>query len=85
MVKTYLRYVKDSCFGVIASGNANSVYNEEGTHIITPALEDAKVWNIRTGLETACWHDIDNKAEVTAILRSPNKDDYAVGYDSVYL
>jgi U3 small nucleolar RNA-associated protein 12 len=80
MVKTYLRYVKDSCFGVIASGNSNSVYNEEGTHIITPSLEDTKVWNIRTGLETACWHDVDNKAEVTSILRSPNKDDYAVGY-----
>lgn len=80
MVKAYLRYEKQACFGVVTSGNSNATYNFEGTHIVAPALEDVIVWNIRTGSQTSRWHDVDNKAEVTAILRSPNKDDYAIGY-----
>jgi U3 small nucleolar RNA-associated protein 12 len=46
-MKTYLRYVLDNFFGVIASQTANSIVDTQGQHIITPTVENVCVWNVR--------------------------------------
>lgn len=47
LVKSYRRYVAESCFGVIAS-DGNVVMLANG-HVVAPALEHIHVWDIRTG------------------------------------
>ena len=48
MVKAYLRYELSSAFGVITSG-ANILHDPTGKHVITAALENVAVWNIKQG------------------------------------
>lgn len=48
MVKAYLRYELSSAFGVITSG-ANILHDIAGKHVITAALENVAVWNIKQG------------------------------------
>ncbi|CAG8503552.1 14003_t:CDS:10 [Acaulospora morrowiae] len=69
MVKSYLRFEPWKTFGIISSATSNVVFFGEGTSAVVPALEDKRRWS-----------DIDNKSEVTAITKSPNNCDYAVGY-----
>ncbi|KAF9975830.1 hypothetical protein BGZ73_000371 [Actinomortierella ambigua] len=80
MVKAYQRYVPKTTFGVIASGQSNIIYDKNGKHVVSPALEDVVIWDVKKGEQVGKWHDSDNKAEVTAIARSPSNDHYAVGY-----
>ncbi|KAG0235990.1 hypothetical protein BGW41_000577, partial [Actinomortierella wolfii] len=80
MVKAYQRYVPKTTFGVIASGQSNIIYDKNGKHVLSPALEDVVIWDVKKGEQVGKWHDSDNKAEVTSIARSPSKDQYAVGY-----
>ncbi|KAJ2727197.1 beta transducin [Coemansia sp. Benny D115] len=80
MVKTYLRYEPRSVFGIISSPSGNAVLDHSGKLSITPALENVIVWDIKKGTQVTRWSDMDNKAEVTRIARSPNGKDYAVGY-----
>jgi U3 small nucleolar RNA-associated protein 12 len=79
MVKAYLRYEPLQTFGVIASTQANIIYDHEGKLAIAPALEEVIVWDIKKGIQIAKWKEISNKAEVSCIVRSPNNVDYAVG------
>ncbi|CAG8512706.1 7541_t:CDS:10 [Ambispora leptoticha] len=79
MVKSYLRYEPLKTFGIISSWLSNIVYDDTGKLAISPALEDVIVWDLKKGIKIGCWHDADNKSEVTVIQKSPNKVDYAVG------
>ncbi|KAI8055175.1 WD40-repeat-containing domain protein [Syncephalis plumigaleata] len=80
MVKAYLRYEQTSSFGVIASGQSNTVYDASGKLAIAPALEDVIVWDLKKGVQVGRWHDSDNKAQVSCIARSPDGQHFAVGY-----
>lgn len=48
MVKAYLRYDLASTFGVVTS-NSNVVYDHTGKLVITAALENVNVWNVKQG------------------------------------
>ncbi|KAF9106264.1 hypothetical protein BGX29_010020 [Mortierella sp. GBA35] len=80
MVKAYQRYTPRTIFGVVASGNSNIIYDADGKYAISPALEDISIWDLKKGELVGTWHDGDNKAEVTCIARSTDRDSYAVGY-----
>ncbi|CAG8442083.1 2687_t:CDS:10 [Ambispora gerdemannii] len=80
MVKSYLRYEPLKTFGIISSWLSNIIYDATGKLAISPALEDVVIWDLKKGIKIGCWHDADNKSEVTVIQKSPNKVDYAVGY-----
>ena len=49
MVKAYLRYELSNTFGVINS-NANVVYDYSGKLVVSAALENINVWNVRQGV-----------------------------------
>jgi hypothetical protein len=46
LVKSYRRYVPESTFGIISSGDANIALLQNGT-LAAPALEDVIVWDLR--------------------------------------
>ena len=48
MVKAYLRYEQADAFGVITSGS-NVVHDLSGKHVLSAALEDVAVWNLKQG------------------------------------
>ena len=48
MVKAYLRYEQADAFGVITSGS-NVVHDASGKHVLTAALENVAVWNLKQG------------------------------------
>lgn len=53
MVKAYLRYDLASTFGVVTS-NSNVVYDHTGKLVITAALENVNVWNVKQGTLVGC-------------------------------
>ncbi|PCH41262.1 WD-repeat-containing protein [Wolfiporia cocos MD-104 SS10] len=78
MVKSYLRHGPTEAFGLVCSNSSNSHY--DGKLAYVPALEDVLVWDVKKGQMLAMWHETGHRAEVTCILRSPQKDTFAVGY-----
>ncbi|KAE9410369.1 WD40 repeat-like protein [Gymnopus androsaceus JB14] len=78
MVQSYLRHGPTQAFGLVCSSSSNSVY--DGKLAYVPALEDILVWDVKKGQMLAMWHETGHRAEVTCILRSPQKDQFAVGY-----
>ncbi|KAJ7228764.1 hypothetical protein GGX14DRAFT_414884 [Mycena pura] len=78
MVQSYLRHGPTQAFGIVCSASANSDY--DGKFAYVPALEDILVWDVKKGQMVAMWHETGHRAEVTAVLRSPQKDTFAVGY-----
>ncbi|KAJ4466490.1 WD-repeat-containing protein [Lentinula aciculospora] len=78
MVQSYLRHGPTQAFGLVCSSSSNSVF--DGKLAYVPALEDILVWDVKKGQMLAMWHDTGHRAEVTCILRSPKKDQFAVGY-----
>lgn len=50
MVKAYLRYDFTGAFGVITS-SANPEFDATGKQLVTGALENALVWNIKQGTQ----------------------------------
>lgn len=78
----------------MCSGSSNSTY--DGKLAYVPALEDVLVWDVKKGQmvsyinlsrtiftdisKLAMWHETGHRAEVTCILRSTQKDLFAVGY-----
>ncbi|KAI9320448.1 WD40-repeat-containing domain protein [Dichotomocladium elegans] len=80
MVKAYLRYEPAASFGVVTSTQSNILYDSTGKLAIAPALEQVITWDLKKGTKVAEWKESNNTAEVTAIARSPNNRDYAVGY-----
>lgn len=49
MVKAYLRYEAAATFGVVASTAANVALDASGKLLVSAALENVLVWNIRQG------------------------------------
>ncbi|KIY46629.1 WD-repeat-containing protein [Fistulina hepatica ATCC 64428] len=78
MVQSYLRHGPTQAFGLVCSASSNSVF--DGKYAYVPALEDVLVWDVKKGQMIAMWHETGHRAEVTCILRSPQKDLFAVGY-----
>ncbi|KAJ3723082.1 WD40-repeat-containing domain protein [Lentinula raphanica] len=78
MVQSYLRHGPTQAFGLVCSSSSNSVY--DGKLAYVPALEDVLVWDVKKGQMLAMWHETGHRAEVTCIIRSPKKDQFAVGY-----
>ncbi|KII95241.1 hypothetical protein PLICRDRAFT_34085 [Plicaturopsis crispa FD-325 SS-3] len=78
MVQSYLKHGPTQAFGVVCSSSSNSEY--DGKRAYVPALEDVLVWDLKKGQMVAMWHETGHRAEVTCILRSPQKDLFAVGY-----
>ncbi|KAL1944244.1 hypothetical protein VTO73DRAFT_3429 [Trametes versicolor] len=78
MVQSYLRHGPTEAFGVVCSASSNSHY--DGKLAYVPALEDVLVWDVKRGQMLSMWHETGHRAEVTCILRSPQKDVFAVGY-----
>ncbi|OBZ76824.1 putative WD repeat-containing protein C3D6.12 [Grifola frondosa] len=78
MVQSYLRHGPTEAFGLVCSSSSNSAY--DGKLAYVPALEDILVWDVKKGQMLAMWHETGHRAEVTCILRSPQKDTFAVGY-----
>ncbi|CCM04814.1 uncharacterized protein FIBRA_07007 [Fibroporia radiculosa] len=78
MVQSYLRHGPTEAFGLVCSALSNSQY--DGKLACVPALEDVLVWDVKKGQLLAMWHETGHRAEVTCILRSPQRDVYAVGY-----
>jgi U3 small nucleolar RNA-associated protein 12 len=78
----------------VCSSSSNSVY--DGRLAFVSALEDVLVWDVKKGQmvgidslsyrstlkfgKLAMWHETGHREEVTCILRSPQKDHFAVGY-----
>ena len=52
MVKAYLRYDFTGAFGVITS-TANPEFDASGKQLITGALENVVVWNIKQGTQVS--------------------------------
>lgn len=46
-VKAYLRYELAGTWGVVASSNCNVVYDRGGRYLLTGALENVAVWNVK--------------------------------------
>ncbi|TBU33243.1 WD40 repeat-like protein, partial [Dichomitus squalens] len=78
MVQSYLRHGPTEAFGLVCSASSNSHY--DGKLAYVPALEDVLVWDVKKGQQLAMWHETGHRAEVTCILRSPQRDFFAVGY-----
>ncbi|KAI0720213.1 WD40 repeat-like protein [Cerioporus squamosus] len=78
MVQSYLRHGPTEAFGLVCSSSSNSHY--DGKLAYVPALEDVLVWDVKKGQMLTMWHETGHRAEVTCILRSPQKDTFAVGY-----
>lgn len=49
MVKAYLRYELASSWGVLAS-NSDICYTHDGAHLVTAALENVNIWNVKRAL-----------------------------------
>ena len=47
MVKAYLRYELAGSWGVITSPASNCVFDRSGRHLLTGALENVAVWNLK--------------------------------------
>ncbi|KAH9843888.1 WD-repeat-containing protein [Rhodofomes roseus] len=78
MVQSYLKHGPTEAFGLVCSSSSSSHY--DGKLAYVPALEDVLVWDVKKGQMIAMWHETGHRAEVTCILRSPQKDTFAVGY-----
>ncbi|KAI0082587.1 WD40 repeat-like protein [Panus rudis PR-1116 ss-1] len=78
MVQSYLRHGPTEAFGLICSSSSNSHY--DGKLAYVPALEDVLVWDVKKGQMLSMWHETGHRAEVTCIIRAPQKDTFAVGY-----
>lgn len=80
--KDFFRYQLKHTFGVISSANCNVL--QEDKHAIVGALDEIKIWNLRTGaLDKRIVENSDsNHSQVTCLAINPsNRDIIAAGYD----
>jgi len=49
MVKAYLRYEEAAAFGLVASGEARVCFDQSGKLLLSGALEQFLVWNVKQG------------------------------------
>ena len=87
MVKSYLRYVGETPFGVIASANANVCLHRNGIWAITPALQDIHILHLQQGtlLHTLSYPPTTSSSPLPSVrcLRPHPLDPHllAAGYD----
>lgn len=81
MVKSYYKFEPDKSLGMMYSPYANIHYDSTGKYVITPALENVLIWNMRTNKVI---HTLSASGEshsnVTCIEISPDTSRVAVGY-----
>lgn len=92
MGRSYLRYELKDTFGIIASPDANAIFDSTGNGAISGGLEDVLVWNLRTGtlvdslretrLEAAS--PMKEGSDVTVLCRSPDGISVAAGYSVLF-
>lgn len=80
MVRSYLRHEPTQAFGLIASNQANSLF--DGKLAFLPALEDVLVWHVKTAKLVSMWHSPSHTSPVTQLASSADASSplYAVGY-----
>ena len=87
MVKSYLRYVGDEPFGVIAAPNANVCIHHNGAWAITPALQDIHIYHLQQGtlLHTLSYTPTSSSSPLPCVrvltLHPLNPHVLAAGYD----
>ncbi|EIE21123.1 transducin family protein [Coccomyxa subellipsoidea C-169] len=84
MVKAYLRYELSNTFGVVTSNSA-LVHDNSGKSVVTAALENVAVWNIRQGtlvrmLVPPTSAEGRAPAEVTQLAAAPASPHVAAGH-----
>lgn len=86
MQKTYLRYKQRSSFGIVTSPLCNIDASPNGEVALSGGLEDAHVWDVKTGtlLRRLVSEDdhtgLDLPAQVTAVAMGSDGISAAVGY-----
>jgi U3 small nucleolar RNA-associated protein 12 len=84
MVKTYLRYIHEEAFGVIASPRSATVSEPSGKFAYSPGIHEVLVWDLKRG-ELAKFMTPDGedylKGEVTSLL-AVGDGLLAVGYST---
>ena len=72
--KTYLRYVHDAAFGVIASSRAPTIADASGQIAFAPAVHEVLAWDLRRGTKVRTMTPDGESAlrgEVTAVVLGP--------------
>ncbi|KFM26172.1 WD repeat-containing protein 3-like protein [Auxenochlorella protothecoides] len=84
MVKAYLRYELASSWGVLAS-NSDICYTHDGAHLVTAALENVNIWNVKRALvvetlKAPATQSGKPVGEITRLAASPVSDQIAAGH-----
>lgn len=91
MVNSYLRYEKESAFGVVASNCKSVKYDKSGKYALVGALENVILWNIKQGTSVQMMlgpelvDPISNHSQlgqVVCLEVSPDYSTVAVGYSN---
>lgn len=88
MMKSYLRYEPDKTIGIISSPNCNIACSHDGNLIFTGGIEDALLWNLRTGNQVLTLspespnYPYNLPGETRYIKVSPDGSSVAVGYST---
>ncbi|TYZ65719.1 hypothetical protein PybrP1_006267 [[Pythium] brassicae (nom. inval.)] len=80
MVKSYLRYERETAFGVVAAAAGNVIFDRTGRLAIAPALKDVVVWNVRQGSFVRALRG--DGGQATALALSPDGALVAAGYST---
>ncbi|KAH7030969.1 WD40 repeat-like protein [Microdochium trichocladiopsis] len=89
MVKSYLKYERSQCFGLVTSSTSNIVWTAKdkssGTsagQAVVAANEEVLCWDIKKGELLSRWRDDNCSSQVTAIAQSKTDPDvFAVGHE----
>lgn len=84
MSKTYLRYVQQDVFGLVAStATADILFmpNSGGRVVIVPALEDINIWNVKQGVLVDVLRDAGNRSAVSVLALDPQERFLAAGHE----
>jgi U3 small nucleolar RNA-associated protein 12 len=88
MMKSYLRYEPSRTIGVVASPSCNIATSVDGNLCMTGGVQDAQVWNLRTGERIATLtaenpnYPYSNSGETRCLRVSHDGSTMAVGYTS---
>lgn len=80
MVKSYLRYERETAFGVVAAAAGNVIFDRSGRLAIAPALKDVVIWNVRQGSFVRALRG--DGGQATALALSPDGALVAAGYST---
>ena len=69
MVKSYLRYISNSVFGIITTGSIE--YNNEGTSLLTAGNEFLLEWDVRRQTNKRQLRDQEHNATLEVVCVNP--------------